>query len=180
MSENITETKRISLDEAAGLSYLAPDKATFEKKGEFPALTLMSDDGETVYDRVWLHLVFPYDLTDEFISVQNKDQEEIGIIRRLSDFDETTAQILQAELDRKYFVPKITKILTLKERHGFSYWKVDTDIGEMELSFQDTYKSITRVGSDRAFVTDISGNRFEIVSLEGLDRYSRKKLELYL
>ena len=179
MSET-KDTKRISLDEAAGLSYLSPDKAVFEKKGEFPALTLMGEDGETVYDRVWLHLVFPYDLTEEFISVQNKEQEEIGIIRRLSDFDDETVSILKAELARKYFVPKIMRIITLRERHGFSYWKVETDIGEMELSFQDTYKSIIRVGSDRAFVTDISGNRFEIVSLEGLDRRSQKKLELYL
>ena len=179
MSET-KDIKRISLDEAAGLSYLSPDKAVFEKKGEFPALTLKDDDGETVYDRVWLHLVFPYDLTDEFISVQNKEQEEIGIIRSLSDFDDETVSMLKAELERKYFVPKIMRIITLRERHGFSYWKVETDIGEMELSFQDTYKSITRVGSDRAFVTDISGNRYEIVSLDGLDRRSRKKLELYL
>lgn len=110
----------------------------------------------------------------------NKGRDELGIIRRLSDFDDETAELLTAELDRKYFTPVIKRIITLKERRGFSYWKVETDIGEMELSFQDTYRSITRIGDDRAFVTDIAGNRFEIVSLEGLDRRSRKKLELYL
>lgn len=172
--------KRISLDEAAGLSYMTPDMAVFSKKGEFPSLVVKKDGEETVYDRVWLHLVFPFDLTDEFVSVQTKDGDEIGIIRNLSDFDSDTVEILRAEIERKYFVPKITKIVTLKERRGFSYWKVETDIGEMELSFQDTYKSITRVGGDRAFVTDISGNRFEIESLDGLDRRSQKKLELYL
>lgn len=174
------ENKRISLDEAAGLTYMSPETAAFAKKGEFPSLTLKTDDGETVYDRVWLHRVFPFDLAEEFISVQAKDNEEVGIIRRLSDFDEATAEILRDELERKYFTPKIKRIITLKERRGFSYWRVETDIGEMELSFQDTYRSITKVGSDRAVVTDISGNRFEIESLEGLDRRSQKKLELYL
>jgi len=172
--------KRISLDEAAGLSYMTPDTAAFSKKGEFPALVVKTDDGETEYDRVWLHLVFPFDLTDEFVSVQTKDGDEIGIIRNLTDFDEKTQAILRGELDRKYFTPVIKRIITLKERRGFSYWKVETDIGEMELSFQDTYKSITRVGGDRAFVTDIAGNRYEIESLDGLDRRSQKKLELYL
>lgn len=172
--------KRVSLDEAAGLSYMTPETATFSKKGEFPSLTVKEGGEETVYDRVWLHRAFPFDLLDEFVSVQTKEGDEIGIIRRLSDFDEDTANILRAELERKYFTPVIKRIITLKERRGFSYWKVECDIGEMELSFQDTYKSITRVGSDRAFVTDVSGNRFEIVSLDGLDRRSRKKLELYL
>ncbi len=174
------ETKRISLDEAAGLSYMSPETATFGKKGEFPCLTLKTDDGEENYDRIWLHRVFPFDLAEEFISVQAKDNEELGIIRYLSDFDDATVEILRAEMDRKYFTPKITRIITLKERRGFSYWKVETDIGEMELSFRDTYRSINKVGSDRAFVTDISGNRFEIESLEALDRRSQKKLELYL
>ncbi len=178
--DNTENTKRISLDEAAGLSYMSPETAKFEKKGEFPSLTLKNGDGETVHDRVWLHRVFPFDLAEEFVSVQIKDNEEVGIIRRLSDFDEDTVQILRAELDRKYFIPKIKRIITLKERHGFSYWKVETDIGEMELSFQDTYRSITKVDGDRAFLTDISGNRFEIESLEGLDRRSQKKLEIYL
>lgn len=175
-----TEIKRISLDEAAGLSYMSPEAAKFEKRGEFPALTVKDGDGETTYDRVWLHRVFPFDLPYEFISVQTKENEEIGIIRVLSDFDDETVEILKAELDRKYFTPVIKRIITLKERHGFSYWKVETDIGEMELSLQDTYKSITRVGADRAFVTDVSGNRYEIPSLEELDRRSQKKLELYL
>ncbi len=171
------EEKRITLDEAAGLSYLATADICFTKNGEFPGAKLA--DGKE-YDRVWLHRVFPFDLSEEFISVQTKDNEEIGIIRRISDFGAEEQEILKNELERKYFIPKIKKILTLKERRGFSYWKVETDIGEMEISLQDTYRSITRIGEDRAFIGDISGNRFEIESLSALDRKSRKKLDIYL
>lgn len=173
-------TKRVTLDEAAGLSYLSPDSAKFTKNGDFPSMTLYNGEEKTEYDRIWLHRVFPLDLTEEFISVQSKDNEEIGIIRRLSDFDDDTIDILRKELERKYFTPKIKRIITLRERRGFSYWKVETDIGEMELSLRDTYRSITKVGSDRAFVTDISGNRCEIESVSALDKKSQKKLELYL
>lgn len=171
------EEKRITLDEAAGLSYLTAESISFSKKGDFPAAKLANG---TEYDRVWLHRVFPFDLTEEFISVQTKDNEEIGIIRRISDFDADTQNILRRELERKYFVPKIRKIVTLRERRGFSYWKVETDIGEMELSLQDTYRSITKINEDRVFITDISGNRCEIESVSALDRKSQKKLELYL
>ena len=171
------EDKRITLDEAAGLSYLTPDKISFAKKGDFPCAKLAEG---TEYDRVWLHRVFPFDLEDEFISVQTKDNEEIGVIRRLSDFETQTQDILRAELKRKYFVPKIKKIVTLRERRGFSYWKIETDIGEMELSLQDTYRSITKISEDRIFITDISGNRCEIESVSALDKKSQKKLELNL
>ena len=171
------EDKRITLDEAADLSYLTPKDITFAKNGEFPMAE--TSDGAK-HDRVWLHRVFPFELSEEFISVQTKDSEEIGIIRRLSDFDGETADLLRRELERKYFIPKIKRILTLRERRGFSYWKVDTDIGEFELSLQDTYRSITKVSSDRIFITDISGNRCEIESLSALDRKSRKKLDIYL
>ncbi len=171
------EDKRITLSAAADLSYLTADDITFTRNGEFPAAK--KADGDE-YDRVWLHRVFPFDMEDEFISVQTKDGEEIGIIRSLSDFDEDSQEILRCELSRKYFIPKIKKILTLKERRGFSYWKVETDIGEMELSLQDTYRSITKIDDDRIFVGDISGNRFEIESLSALDRKSKKKLEIYL
>lgn len=171
------EEKRVTLDEAAHLSYLSADDISFIKNGEFPSATLA--DG-TKHERVWLHRVFPLDAEDEFISVQTKDAEEIGMIRRLSDFDGETAELLRRELERKYFVPKIQKILALRERRGFSYWRVETDSGEFELSLQDTYRSITRVGEDRAIIVDISGNRFEIESLSALDRKSRKRLEIYL
>ena len=171
------EDKRITLYEAANLSYLTPKDITFAKNGEFPMAE--TSDGAK-HDRVWLHRVFPFELSEEFISVQTKDCEEIGIIRRLSNFDDETADLLRSELERKYFIPKIKRILTLRERRGFSYWKVDTDIGEFELSLQDTYRSITKVSSDRIFITDISGNRCEIESLSALDRKSRKKLEIYL
>ena len=116
------EDKRITLDEAADLSYLTPKDITFAKNGEFPMAE--TSDGAK-HDRVWLHRVFPFELSEEFISVQTKDSEEIGIIRRLSDFDDETASLLRSELERKYFIPKIKRILTLRERRGFSYWKVD-------------------------------------------------------
>lgn len=178
MSKN--EVKKVTLDEAAGLSYLSPENAEFRKNGDFPSAVIEKDGEKTEYDRVWLHRSFPFDLAEEFISVQTKENEEIGMIRRLSDFDEATADILRTELERKYFIPKIKRIIALRERRGFSYWKVETDIGEIELSLQDTYRSITKAGGGRAFITDISGNRCEIEDLDALDPKSRKKLELYL
>ncbi len=168
--------KRTTLTEVADLKYLTPENSSFEKRGEFAGAKINGEE----YKRVWLHRVFPFDMESEFISVQDGNGDEIGIIRNLDDFSEDEVSLLTVELERKYFTPKIKKIKTLKERRGFSYWVVETDIGEIELSLHDTYRSITRVGEDRAFITDVSGNRYEIESIEALDRRSHRKLELYL
>lgn len=171
-----TMDKRNSLTDVAGLVYLTPENAVFKMKGEFPAATVNEKDE----DRVWLHRVFPFDMEWEFISVQTKDNEELGIIRDLSVFPEDQQEILKRELERKYFTPKIKRIKSLKEHRGFSYWQVETDIGDMDISLQDTYRSLNKIGEDRVIVTDMAGNRYEIESLGALDRGSRRKLELYL
>ena len=49
---------------------------------------------------------------------------------------------------------------------------------------QDTYRSIIKAtnpdGSERLFISDVDGNRYEIPDVEQLDRQSFKKIELYL
>lgn len=181
----MNDTSKYTLADAAGIIYLDGTNAEFFKDGDFIGATITSPDenGENAtvrHTRVWLHRSFPFDMPFEYISVQNKDQEELGLIRKISDFPDDEQAMLVAELERKYYTPKVLKILTLKETRGFSFWKVITDSGELSFTLQDTSKSIVRIGSDRAFIFDICGNRYEIESLSALDKKSHRKLELYL
>ena len=134
-----------------------------------------------VRQRAFLCRQFPFELEWEFISVMNAENEEIGIIRRVSDFSEDTQALLRAELERRYYSPVIERILSVKERFGFSYWKVIC-VGEGEVNFtlRDTYRSIIRAGETRAILVDANGNRFEIPDTSRLDRKSYKRIELYL
>lgn len=176
MSENV-----YTLADAAGIRYLNGENSRFFRDGDFIGAEMEGEDGETVrHGRVWLHRSFPLDMPDEYISVQNKDQEELGLIRSISVYDEETARLLKDELNRKYYTPTITRIITLKETRGFSFWKVMSDSGELTFTLQDTSKSISKIGNDRAFIFDICGNRYEIKSLSALDKKSARKLELYL
>ncbi len=170
-----------SLAEAAGVVYLDSDNCSIFKKGDFIGAAIKdAEGGEEIHDRVWLHRSFPFDMPFEYISLQNKDQEELGLIRSIDVFPEDERALIRGELERKYFTPKVKKILTLKEARGFSFWKILTDAGELSFTVQDTSKSIARIGADRAFIFDISSNRYEIESLSGLDKKSARKLELYL
>lgn len=175
------DENKYTLADAAGITYLDKGNARFFKDGDFIGAEITGEDGERVsHKRVWLHRSFPFDRPNEYISVQNKDQEELGLIRRIGDFDSDEAKIITDELERKYYTPAVSRIITLKETRGFSFWRVITDSGELNFTLQDTSKSIVRIGADRAFIFDICGNRYEIKSLSALDKNSYRKLELYL
>lgn len=176
----MSKENSVSLKEAANIKFLTPSEASFYQNGDFVGAKIKEEDGEKTYERVFLHRTFPFEMPDCYISVQNADSDEIGMIRALSDFDTETVEILSGELQRKYYTPKITKILSLKETRGYSYWKVMSDAGEISFTLQDTQRSISKVGEDRAFITDICGSRYEIPSLTDFDRKSLHKLEIYL
>ena len=139
---------------------------------------------EKVAERIFLSRAFPFDMPFEYISVLDKDKKEIGFIRSLDDFDEPAKTQLIHELETKYYTPVIKKILSVKERYGFSYWKTECEFGEKSFTLQDTFRSIIKSprddGTERIFILDVDGNRYEIPDVEALDRKSYKKIELYL
>jgi hypothetical protein len=176
---------RAELDAVINIVYLTPENSEYGKQNEFLTLKtkLPGENGEIEekeWERIYLHRAFPFDMPDNYISVLDKDKKEIGLIKSIEDFDPETAALLRKELERKYYSPVILKIHSIKERYGYSYWVVDTDAGKMNYTLQDTFRSILHAGSDRVFIIDMDGNRYEIPDLTKLDFNSYKKIELYL
>jgi hypothetical protein len=116
----------------------------------------------------------------EFISVLGEDQQEIGIIRNVEQLGEENRSLVVTELQRRYYSPVILKINSMKERYGFSYWKVETADGSVQFTLHDTYRSIVHAGENRVLLLDVNGNRFEIPDVTALDKKSYKKIEFYL
>jgi hypothetical protein len=105
---------------------------------------------------------------------------ELAFLQNVDLFDGEEKEIIVRELERKYYTPSIKKILSVKDRFGFSYWDVETESGKVTFTLQDTFKSISRAGDNKLFFSDVDGNRFVIENIEALDRKSHKKIELYL
>lgn len=169
------EKKVRTLAELSVTVWLTCENAAFYMKNNFLYLS-----HEGTESRVFLCRQFPFELEWEFISVLNEEQEEIGIIKSLEDFDAETKTILHNELCRRYYAPVILSVLNIKERYGFSYWKVKTAEGEVNFTLHDTFRSIIHAGANRLILLDVNGNRFEIPDAGALDRKSYKKIELYL
>jgi len=176
MAEN-----EIMLEEAAKIHRLDSTNAEFFTKNSFLALKLKENEEENTIDRVFLHRAFPFELLWKYISVISDDGKEKGVIYDINDFSEETRALIKTELERKYYSPTIKSIDSLKERYGFSYWKVTLSDGRsLNFTMQDTFRNIIRVGEDGAILLDVDGNRFVIKSIASLDRRSYRRIELYL
>ena len=169
------EQKSRTLAEISVTVWLTPKNASFYLKNDFLHIKTEGYEG-----RAFLCRQFPFELEWEFISVMNEDKEEVGIIRSLSLFEGEMGEMLTEELKRRYYAPVIDRIYSIKERYGFSYWKVHTADGNVSFTLHDTYRSIIRAAHNHIIMLDVNGNRFEILDTEALDRKSYKKIELYL
>lgn len=165
------------LSNIAETNYFTAENAQFVNCDGY---IMLKNTDEDTQRRVLLHRLFPYDEKDAYISVLDTESNEIGMILSLSDFEGESRKALEAELARKYYVQKITGVVSVKDRHGFTHWTVRTEDGDAEFTLHDTYRSIYRIDSDSLVITDVDGNRYSIESIAALDGASYKRIELYL
>ena len=124
---------------------------------------------------------FPLRASVELHLGHGRDSKEVGLVYDIADFDGETAALLRTELERKYYAPTVASIDSLKERYGFSYWRVTlTDGRSLSFTMQDTFRNIVKRGEDSLILLDVDGNRFVIESVAALDRKSYRRIELYL
>lgn len=159
------------------IKYILPNEANFYmNKGFFLALKLKDKE----YPRVSLHRAFPFSYTDNFISVRDKEGKEIGLIRDLKDFPKEIIELFNEELDRRYLLPSIKIINSIKEEFGYTYWDVITSIGAKRFTLKKDNSSFVNVKDNRILLIDVDGNRYEISDYTKLDSKSFKLIELLM
>ena len=166
---------------------LTPDNAWFSPStGGLISLKIINAEGvEENFERV-IRRSFPVTAPDEFLSVREPDSRkngrgaEIGMIRNIHIFDEATVDLLNAELELRYFTPEIKKILSAKEKFGYCYWEADTTAGVISFVLNNPYSNIRILEDKRIFISDMDGNCFIIPDPKKLDRQSYKYIEIYI
>lgn len=142
-------------------------------------LTLKSGDRVTTYEDVRVRLAFPLSQMDRCVSFLLQDGTELGTLDDLRSLDQVSAEALKAALEMAYFIPRITKVLAIREEYGVSRWTVETDRGPRTFDVQSRH-DIRPVGPRRYIIRDIDGNRFEIPDVAALDPESQSWLDLEL
>lgn len=185
LENNITETELTTDLINEGLN-LTPDNASFyPSNGGLVSLSVSHKGKTAVFERICLVRAFPISDPDEYISVREpssarSDGREIGMIRRIHDFDDDTVTLLTKELERRYFTPEILKINSVKDKFGYLYFDAVTSAGKVLFTMTNPYSNFRKLENGSVLITDIDGNCFRISSPEKLDRNSYKKIEVYL
>lgn len=167
---------------------LTPENAKFQKsKGGLISLDVTQPDGKQEhFERVVVLRAFPMSNPDEFLSIRevpphkNEQGKEIGLIRRMSDFDEETNRILLEELGKRYFIPELLKITSIKEKFGYYYWDIETDAGNATVIVSNPFFAVVKLETGAIMINDIDGCHYMISDLKKFDPASYKKIEVYL
>lgn len=166
------------LYEAAGIVYLNPENADFKPEGDFLSMTIKKTSAH--YPVITLHRTFPLEMPYKYISVLDPDNIEIGLIRDIYDFDEVTAELLKCELERRYYICRLTSVTSIKDRRGYSYWEAHSDDVAVSFTLRDTYNSIRSLPDGSVMITDADSNRYTLPAPATLDRRSRRLIETFL
>src|SRR5690625_3411392 len=111
-------TQQSGLEAYADIKFLQPDECSFQLSSG-SLLTLHYNGKE--YNDIAIHRAFPFTHGDDYLSVRDHDDNEIGMIQSLKSFDKKTRSIVKQELERRYFVPTIHQVISIKEEFGYTY-----------------------------------------------------------
>ncbi len=124
--------------------------------------------------------LFPLSNPSEYIAVQDGDKKEVGILKSLDGLDEGARTIIEEELERLYFTPRVERITKLEQESGMWRFDVDTGRGPATYYVLNWRDSAHEIGPGRWLVHSVDGQRFEIPRTDLLDERSQDLLEQLL
>ena len=119
-------------------------------------------DGDRSWRDVRIARAFPLSDPDRYIGLRDGDDKDIGIFETLHGLDSESRSVIDEELERRYFTPQITRVLSVSEAFGVVTWEVDTTKGLRRFLVRNLKDSTFTLGTSRVMMTDVDGNRYEI------------------
>jgi hypothetical protein len=162
---------------------IAPNKPTvrfdFQLHTDALGQLLLSEvDGRTFED-VEPVRAFPISDRQGPVSIRDRDGHELYWIESPADLPAELRAVLEAELNRREFVPVIKRIVRMAAFAEPSQWIVETDRGQTTFLL-GAEEDVHRLDGQRAIIVDTSGVRYLIPDIRALDSHSRRILERYL
>ena len=177
IAETPAVPKTTTLVEASRLVFLDVAKLRFFAHG--PILRLTIDDDRS-FLRVAVVRSFPLSEPARYLSVRDGQGKEVGLIVDPAQLQSEDRALVQRELDRRYLVPAVTRIVSARERFGTVEWTMETDRGVVRFTTRNLRENVQRPSPGRIILNDVDGNRYDIVNVDGLNRSSQDLLFQHL
>jgi hypothetical protein len=122
---------------------------------------------------------FPFSAPTACISFCDDDGREVFFLPDLAQLPKPVRELLEADLARREFIPRIRTIYSVSAGAEPTDWHVLTDRGETRFVLNNE-DGIRRMGPSGALITDSHGVRLRIDDTRALDPASRRILRRYL
>lgn len=123
---------------------------------------------------------FPVTRPDRFLYLLDEYDNELGLLADPRRLDRESRDLVIAQAEEAYFLPRITRIVRVDERMGIARWQVETDRGASAFDVVSRSESVWYIGRNRIVIRDSDGNRYLIEDIKTLDRRSRKLADLHM
>ena len=157
---------------------LAPGEVR-ARQDERGHLTVRLPDGSE-HVNVRLVPAFPITRPNRFLYLVDEAGQELGVLADPRRLDRESREVILAQADQAYFMPRITRIIRVDENQGVARWEVETDRGYNAFDVVTRSESTWFLGKNRVLIRDADGNRYLIEDLSALDKRSRQLADLYL
>lgn len=128
------------------------------------------------YDELVVHRAFPFLYTTKYISVRDTKGEELCIIRDIEELDRESLKEIGTELQYRYFLPRVVRIDSIKQKADLWLWELQTNLGATRMAMRNLHEHLQFPGGGRIILTDLNGRRCEIADWRELDSHSRNEL----
>ena len=136
-------------------------------------------EGDRSYLEVKAVRAFPHSDPSNYISLLDRKERDmvIGTIVDPRGLDSASRALLDEAIERQYFIPTITRVVTLKEEYGAVYCDVETDRGPRHFVAKGLRDGIQEMPDGTLLIPDIDGSRYRVPDVTRLDPRSRGLLD---
>ncbi len=167
----------VALVEASQLVFLDVKKLHFFKHGVRLRLTVEADRS---YLKVGVLRAFPLSDPTRFLSVRDEANKEVGLIVDPAELSVQNRRLVEEDLERRYLVPAVKRIVAAKERFGTVDWTMETDRGVCRFTTRNLRENIQRPAPGRILLNDVDDNRYDIRNVDDLSPESQELLFRHL
>lgn len=118
---------------------------------------------------------FPWSEPARFVSLRDKHDNEVALVREPSSLDSASREVLEQALAEAGFVLRVLKVVEVDEEIEIRTWKVETEQGPrtFQTKLDDWPRDLPGGG---LLIRDVAGDLYHVADREGLDEKSKKLL----
>ena len=152
--------------------YLTKNDKITVNENNLVNLTLQNGN---IFEKLEPRRLFPVSRINEYITLLSTEGNEVAVIRKLSDIEKDSREVIEYSLNDYYLVPHIIRIISISEKNGKIHWAVETDRGFKEFDVRNRNHDVRVYSDGRVRVRDSDDNRYIISDYRALDAHSRRQ-----